>query len=347
VPSPFDARLVNGPFGDPALYVDLLHGGRAFLLDAGDLAALPPRKLLRVDDILVSHAHMDHWSGFDHYLRLTLGRGKRVRVFGPPGMIERVGHKLAGYEWNLLQGYANELDFLVTEVGEEGPVVAAAFRLRAGFARETAEPNRPGGGVILEDGLLRVSAAVLDHGTPCLAYAIEERAHVNVWSNRLDALGLEAGPWLRELKALALADAPAETPVAARWRAGDGTLAERRFALGFLKEELISVTPGRKLAYVTDAAWTRANVARAVDLARGAEVLFVEATFLDRDRERAAARRHLTALQAGTLARLAGAKRVVPFHFSPRHADEEAALRAEVEAGFAGEREAAPPGEDR
>jgi ribonuclease Z len=346
VPSPFDARLVNGPFGDPALYVDLLHGGRAFLLDAGDLAALPPRKLLRVDDILVSHAHMDHWSGFDHYLRLTLGRGKRVRVFGPAGMIDRVGHKLAGYAWNLLQGYANELDFLVTEVGEEGPVAAAAFRLRTGFAREAAEPERPGGGAILEDGTLRVSAAVLDHGTPCLAFALEERAHVNVWSNRLEALGLGAGPWLRELKALALADAPAETPVAARWRAADGLVAERRFALGHLREELISVTPGRKLAYVTDVAWTRANVARVVGLARGAEVMFVEAAFLDRDRERARARRHLTALQAGTLARLAGAKRVVPFHFSPRHAGEEAALRAEVAAGFAGEREAPPPGED-
>jgi ribonuclease Z len=118
---------------------------------------------------------------------------------------------------------------------------------------------------------------------------------------------------------------------------------ERAFALGFLKERVLTVSEGRKLAYVTDTAWTARNVARAIELACNAEVLFVEATFLDRDRERAAARRHLTALQAGTLARLAGAKRVVPFHFSPRHADEEAALRAEVEAGFNGEMAAEAP----
>src|SRR5688500_1556815 len=48
VASFFDVQLVNGPFGDPALHVDLLHDGRAFLFDMGDLAALPPRKLLRV-----------------------------------------------------------------------------------------------------------------------------------------------------------------------------------------------------------------------------------------------------------------------------------------------------------
>ncbi len=97
---------------------------------------------------------------------------------------------------------------------------------------------------------------------------------------------------------------------------------------------MLDITPGRKLAYVTDTAWTPANVERIVELARGAEVLFIEGGFLERDRDHAAARRHLTARQAGTLARMAGVKRVVPFHFSPRYADEEDALRAELAAAF-------------
>jgi ribonuclease Z len=75
----------------------------------GDLAALAPRKLLRVTDVLVSHAHMDHWSGFDHFLRLSLGRERSVRLFGPPGIAAQVGHKLRAYTWNLLEGYANDL----------------------------------------------------------------------------------------------------------------------------------------------------------------------------------------------------------------------------------------------
>jgi ribonuclease Z len=90
---------------------------------------------------------------------------------------------------------------------------------------------------------------------------------------------------------------------------------------------------------VTDVGWTPGNVERIRRLAQGAWLLVIEATFLDRDRdrERAAARRHLTARQAGTLARLARAERVLPFHFSPRHAEEEATLRAELEAAHAGE----------
>ena len=342
MPSPFDAHLVNGPFGDPALHVDLPHASRAFLFDMGDLAALPPRKLLRVTDVLVSHAHMDHWSGFDHFLRLSLGREREVRLFGPPGIAAQVGHKLRAYTWNLLGGYANDLAFLVTEVGEAGPLRLTAYRVRTGFAPEPGPRPKPGP-TLHEEENLRVTAAVLDHGIPCLAFAIEEKAHANVWRNRLEELGLGVGPWLRELKALALAGAPADTPVTARWRDAAGAAQERTFALGFLAGQALTVSEGRKLAYVTDTAWTARNVARAIELACNAEVLFVEATFLDRDRERAAARRHLTALQAGTLARLAGAKRVVPFHFSPRHADEEEALRAEVEAGFNGEMAAEAP----
>ena len=330
MPSPFDAQLVNGPFGDPALYVDLVHAGRAFLLDAGDLAALPPRKLLRVGDILVSHAHMDHWSGFDLFLRLALGREMTVRVAGPPGMIDRVEHKIRAYTWNLLEGYAAGLELLVTEVGEDGPAARARFALGGGFAREPLPA--PTGDALIDEENLRVTAVTLDHGIPCLGYAIEEKARVNVWKNRLAEMGLEPGPWLRELKALALGDAPDDTPVAAR-----GTEGERRLPLGLLKERVLTVAEGRKLAYVTDVGWTAGNVERIRRLAQGAWLLVIEATFLDRDRERAAARRHLTARQAGTLARLAGAERVLPFHFSPRHAEEEATLRAELEAAHAGE----------
>ena len=46
----------------------------------------------------------------------------------------------------------------------------------------------------------QVTTAVLEHRTPCLGFAIEEAAHVNVWKNRLSELGLPVGPSLRELK---------------------------------------------------------------------------------------------------------------------------------------------------
>jgi len=48
-------------------------------------------------------------------------------------------------------------------------------------------------------------------------------------------------------------------------------------------------------------------------------VLFCEASFLDIDREKASKRGHLTAKQAGCVAREAGVKELKVFHFSPRY----------------------------
>lgn len=331
--SMFLAKLVNGPFEDPAVFVDILHGRRAFLFDLGDIGSLSVREVLRVRDIFVSHAHMDHFAGFDRFLRLALGRDLEVRLFGPPGLIDRVGHKLQGYTWNLLDGYDQALGFLVTELHPGGQGRRARFHLRGGFARRDEHAVALPGGVLFDEGNLCATAALLDHGIPCLGFALREKLHVNVRKSRLLELGLTTGPWLRELKDLVLAGAADDRLIAARRQEGD---AARHFPLGFLKERLLDVVPGDRIAYVTDVAWTDANVEAVVALARGAELLFIEAPFLDRERDRAAARRHLTARQAGTLARLAGVRRVVPFHFSPRHVAEETELYLEVDAAFAG-----------
>ena len=62
--------------------------------------------------------------------------------------------------------------------------------------------------LICQERGFRVSTAVLDHGTPCLAFAIEETAHVNVWKKKLSELGLPVGPWLHDLKRAAIEDKP-------------------------------------------------------------------------------------------------------------------------------------------
>jgi ribonuclease Z len=330
----FDARLVNDPFGDPGVYVDFKFERRALLFDLGDNAALAPRHLLRLTHVFVSHTHMDHFIGFDRLVRICVGRHAGIRLYGPPGFVDQVERRLAAYTWDRVDRYDVELVLDATEVDGAGNTRAARFRTRSGFARDPLPDGRIEDGVLADEPTFRVRCAMLDHRTPCLGFALEEKTHVNIWKNRLAALGLEVGPWVGELKALALAGASDEAPVHASWCDRDGA---HRLTLAFGElRHALELVPGQRVAYVTDVVFHDENVARIAWLARGADTLFIESVFLDADVSHATQKQHLTARQAGTIARLAGARNVVPFHFSPRYADRAAALHAELEAAFRG-----------
>lgn len=81
---------------------------------------------------------------------------------------------------------------------------------------------------------------------------------------------------------------------------------------------------------------TPANRYKAAELCRGADTLFIEASFAAADHARAFERAHLTTIAAGEIAKAAGARRVEPFHFSPRYEGAEAAMLADVAAAFRG-----------
>lgn len=324
-------RLLNGRGGDPGVYVEALHHPGAILLDCGDISSLAPRHLLRVDVLAVSHAHMDHWADFDRLLRLLIGREKRLQLIGPEGFAQRVFHRLQGYIWNLAHRIPADLVMEVTEVVAGAACPRSQFRLHTRFQPEALPPLEPGpDGVVLQQGPLRLRAAVLDHGTPCLGFVIEEEMHLNVWRTRLEARGLPTGPWLSELKAAVAAGLPDDHPVPVFARLTEAEGAATR-PLGELRE-LVAITPGQRLAYLTDFGDTPVNRAAAVALARGADILFIEAPFAAEDAEIAADRQHLTTRAAGQIAREAGVRRIEPFHFSPRYIGQEARLLAEIAA---------------
>jgi len=329
----FHPHLVNQPWADPGLYVELLFERRSLLFDAGDLRALAPRKILRVSDIFISHAHMDHFMGFDWLLRICLGRNKTVRLFGPPGFLDQVEHKLAAYSWNLARNYDTDFGLTVTELCPDGGARNARFSCHGGFRREDETTFHSADLILVDEPAFRVRAVFLDHKIPCLAFALEEKTHVNVWRNRLAGLGVAVGPWLKELKHAVLRGAADESLVNAPRAVAAGTLC---LPLGLLKARALRVVPGAKLCYVTDCAYHPANVERIVDLARGSDVLFIEATFRDEDRDHAAAKAHLTARQAGAIARAAGARKVIPFHFSARYSGCYERVQAEVDEAYRG-----------
>ncbi|MFL6603746.1 MAG: MBL fold metallo-hydrolase [Steroidobacteraceae bacterium] len=325
----FHAKLVNGVWGDPGVCIDLKFERRAVLFDIGDVSSLSTRVLLRVSDVFVSHTHMDHFAGFDHLLRVCLGRDTGVRMYGPPNFIAHVEHKLAAYTWNLVHNY--QVDFVIEarELHTDGRVQRAQFRSRNQFRREPLCDVLAAAGVLLEDEQFCVRTIALEHhDILSLAFSFEESTHINVWKNRLKERGLPTGPWLTQLKSQVRAGVPDETPVQVRWRTRDGSR-EKTFSLGELKRDVLEFVPGQKVCYVTDVSAREPNRTRLTEFVAGADLLFIEAVFTDADREMAWRKAHLTTTQAGEIARVAQVRDSEPFHFSSRYRGEEEAHRAE------------------
>jgi len=88
---------------------------------------------------------------------------------------------------------------------------------------------------------------------------------------------------------------------------------------------------------VVDTLFSPANAARVIRLARDADVFYCEAPFLDEDIDQATRRYHLTARQAGALARAARARRLNVFHFSPRYEGRYGEIVAEAHAEYLGQ----------
>jgi ribonuclease Z len=331
----FHPHLVNGPQGDPVVYIEFKFERRAILFDLGDLGPLSARKLLKVSHVFVSHTHMDHFMGFDTLLRVFLGREKELVFYGPPGFIRQVEAKLQGYSWNLVENYRRGLEIRAVEVHPEH-VREARFPIQRAFRRVAeGETRRPFHGRLLEEGSFAVRAAFLDHKIPCLGFSLEEVRHLNILRTGLEELGLPKGLWLKALKEAVWRGEGDDFPVRV-WTRDPARFPERTFPLGFLKERLVKTTAGQKITFVVDTILNESTEKTVLELAHGADLFYLEAAFLDADRERAREKYHLTAGQTGQLARRAGVKRLVPIHFSPKYAGDPAALEGEAREAFGG-----------
>ena len=326
----FQPNLVNPPLKDPGLFIRFAHERRALLFDMGDLTALAPRDILKISHVFVSHTHVDHFYGFDRLLRLTVERPTQVHLFGPAGFMAHVQGKLDGYLWNLLGSESQSVTIDLTEVTTQ-EMYTRRYRCRKGFKPEADAHREPLTGQLLIEPNFTISVDILDHGTPCLAFALQERYRINVLNEGLRALGLYPGPWLKDLKMALYTEAIADREFVIPRDFAEG---RRHFVLSDLAKRITRTAKGQKIAYITDIAYSDNNISRVVRLASEADHLFIEAAFLERHHRLASARRHLTARQAGKLAAMAGVKRVTPFHYSARYSDKPKLIENECRAAF-------------
>ena len=317
-------NALNSPFGDPGFILRHRHLGSALFFDLGELAHHAPRELLKPTLIFISHAHIDHLIGFDHLLRLNLNRCRHLHFFGPPDLSYIIGNKLGGFLWNLTAHY--ELLISVTEIHPEY-LQTTDFACREKFCpRPQPRRNRPAA-TIWQGPHFSIQAACLDHGTPCLAYILEEPQKIAFRPEKLKEMNLPPGPWLTEMRNLLLSGAAPDSRI---------KVGSKKFALATLTHEIAHLKPGAKISYVTDAAFSDINLKKLLAAGEHSDLLICEAAFLAKATAKAAASQHLTAAQAGRLATAIKAKRLALFHFSPRHHHEESNFYNEAALFFSG-----------
>lgn len=298
--------LLNGVFGDPLLHLRLRDQRRSLLFDLGEATRLPGRIAHQLTDIFISHAHIDHIGGFLWLLRSRIGILPACRIYGPPGLCAHIKGMVDGILWDRIG-----LRGPVFEVAELAGETMTTSRVQAGV--DTVEPlgvRQVVDGIILEEDLFTIRATELDHKTPVMAYSFEQPETLNIRKDKLLELSLSPGKWLGELKVRILRsemDAMI-TPPGAQAR-----------SVRELAEDLVLRAPGGKMAYATDLGDTPRNQERLIRLAKGADLLFLEAVFTMEDQSQAKLTKHLTAQACGKIALAAGVKRLAPFHFSKRY----------------------------
>ncbi|MCK9868783.1 ribonuclease Z [Nocardiopsis dassonvillei] len=159
---------------------------------------------------------------------------------------------------------------------------------------------------------LRLTALPLRHSTTAYGYRLAEPDGWRMLPERLAAHGVR-GPMVGELQ-----------------RRGSITNDQgRRVELA----DCARPRRGQVMAFVMDTA----ECEEAVELARGADMLVIESTYLDTEEHLARSYGHLTARQAGRVAARAGARTLVLTHISERYEDrDDARFLAEAAAEFDG-----------
>lgn len=303
----FIIKKINSPFEDSAFFIRNVYKKTAFLLDCGRIGNISNSEVLSITDVFVSHTHIDHFYGFDRLLRGFVHADSKIRFFGPPGFINNVKGKLAGYTWNLIKNYT-----LIIEAVElhEDKIMGAVFRACEGFVPHNYERKREL--ISLGDGFT-LDYEFFDHGILVLGFRIREDIHVSVKKDALEQHGYKKGPWISNLKAkLRCFDRSGFFEIEK-----DGQIIKK--SVSELENELIIYTPPQDITYITDIAPTYDNFKKAINFAKESHILMMEAMFLKKDLLHAIKKKHLTLELSKEIFKLSNSKFVHFFHFAPKY----------------------------
>ena len=146
-----------------------------------------------------------------------------------------------------------------------------------------------------------IRAFPLDHTKVCVGYTLEELDRPGEFNpDKARELGVPVGPLWAQLQN------------GFEVQATDGTIVKPEQVLGEKRS-------GRKFSFVTDTLYKKTIA----DEVRGSDLLVCEGMFESELIDQAKEKKHMTAVQAATIAKDADVRRMCMIHYSPRYTDRE------------------------
>jgi ribonuclease Z len=239
--------------------------------------------------------------GFRRLDKILLTHGHLDHILGLGGLASTLGRWEALEELNIYAGAPAlaRVHALMEVVFGPGQIP------NAGVALNLMQP-----GLLFEDRTFTLTVFPVQHrGPDCFGFCFEEKSRRPFLAEKAEALGIPHGPVRRDLAA----GIPVTLP--------DGRTVDPAAVLGEPQR-------GARLVFVGDVSHTGPLHAVAAE----ADVLAIEATYLEADRELARQHGHITATAAARLARNAGVRHLVLHHVSRRYAAQD--VLAEAQAIF-------------
>ena len=275
-----------------------------YLCECGDASDLTVKEIQNVNAIFISHTHIDHFVNFDTILRHQIGVQRGVLICGPKGIAGQVQSRIKSYTWNLID--KNAIRYEIRELVSENEIHIFEVEPPAWELKKKGVIHT---NTIFEENTFAVTAILLNHKIPTLAYKFKEQDTTRI---DIQASGFKGGKWVKELKEAFEENEPGRIISTE----GNDYKASELF-------HLLRIHKGDSIGIIMDHAANEENHFKINKHFFKCRKVFIETFYKEADKELADLNYHSYSTMSGKIMKQSQVQEPVPLHFSRKYKEED------------------------